>query len=492
MSKQLQDMLERLNNSVQQIGKNQQVTEAAETPVSSKAVAEVESKAVTGEEMKQNFVDPLRKNFEELAAIGAGYAGFGSDAALADPYAVVRRKSAEGNFQINNAKLGGMIAALLQKNSGKEGVPIGEWMNRSGQRAAIETNFESALSKGAFGENAGLVEKALSTAGNSGGPTIRTDIEPIMREAYLRSFPVAEQIASIPSNGLVHSYNVKTATGEAVTVGELGDLTGADADSTFVRKANANIAIIASRRAISLKLQYASQQSGMNFNLSGAENTEVMSAITAIARKNQALILQGNYSTAARTLDDEDGATDANGFDGLRTLLKTTGITKADDENFYDVIDRAVGQIMNAGGDVNSILGLMSVGAKRLLNAELLQFLRILKSESDSGGAPLNMVSTGILTVADTLAKMLAVPSSAQSQGTGYYTLSSVVKEDAFIVDPAGLALAYLGSPNPVVLELPVGFNNALSNVYIVFLMNGLVLYIDGFHRKIRINRQTV
>lgn len=487
-------MLERLNNSVQQINKGAEVAKAAATNVTSKTVAEgdIESKAVSGEEMKQNFVDPLRKNFEDLAQTNAGYAGLGADSALADPYAVIRRKSAEGNYQINNAKLGGMIAALLQKGARKEGTPFEAWMNNSGQKGAIETNFETALSKGMFGDSGNLIEKALTTGGGSGGPTIRTDIEPIMREAYLRSFPVAEQIASIPSNGLVHSYNVKTATGEAVTIGELGDLTGADADSTFVRKANANIAIIASRRAISLKLQYASQQSGMNFNLSGAENTEVMSAITAIARKNQALILQGNYSTASKVLDDEEGVTDANGFDGLRTLLKATGITKADDENFYDVIDRCVAQIMNAGGDVSSILGLMSVGAKRLLNAELMQFLRVLKSEAGDGGAPLNMVSAGLLTVADTLAKMLAVPASAQSQGAGYYTLSSVVKEDAFIVDPAGLALAYLGSPNPVVLELPVGFNNALSNVYIVFLMNGLVLYIDGFHRKIRINRQTV
>jgi hypothetical protein len=490
MSKELQDLLAKLNTNVEQLNRGTEVAKAAGIPA---AGSEIESKAVSGEEQKQQFVDPLRKNFEDLAQINAGFTGFGTDSALADPYAVLRRKSGEGsNYQINNARLGGMIAALLQKNSGKEGVPIGDWMNRSGQRAAIETNFESALSKGAFGENAGLVEKALNTAGNSGGPTIRTDIEPIMREAYLRAFPVAEQIASIPSNGLVHTYNVKTATGEAVTVGELGDLTAADADSTFVRKANANIAIIASRRAISLKLQYASQQSGMNFNLSGAENTEVMSAITAIARKNQSLILQGNYTTASKGLNDEDGATDANGFDGLRTLLKNRGITKAEDDKFYNLIDQAVGQIMNAGGDVSSILGLMSVGAKRLLSAELSTFMRILGSDSQSNPTNLNQIQTGLLTVADTVAKMVAVPASAQSQGVGYYDLTSVATEDAFIVDPTGMSLAYLGSPNPVVLELPVGFNNALSNVYIVFLMNGLVLFIDGFHRKIRIPKQTV
>ena len=487
MSRNLEDILESLNTNVQAMNNGQKAASAAGTsPV---AEADIESKAVTPEQLNQKFVDPLRKNFEDLAEFG--FRSLGSDKVLTDPYDFIRGKSAEGLPRVNNAQLGGMIAALLEKGSGKQGVPLGEWMNRSGQRGAIEANLESALSKGEFGESGAAVSKALNTAGNSGGPTIRTDLEPIMREAYLKSFPVAEHIASIPANGLVHSYNVKTATGEAVTVSELGDLTSADSDSTFVRKANANIAIIASRRAISLKLQYASMQSGMNFNLAGAENTEVMSAITAIARKNQALILQGNYTTASKTLNDEDGLTDVNSFDGLRTLLKTTGITQSS-ENLYDLIDRAVGQILNAGGDVSSILGLMSVGAKRVLNGELLQFLRILKSDSDSGGTPLNMVSTGLLTVADTLAKMLAIPASAQNQGVGHYTLSSVATEDVFIVDPAGMALAYLGSMNPVILELPVGFNNALSNVYIVFLMNGLVLYIDGFHRKIRIAKTTV
>lgn len=489
MSKKLEELLERLVATKGQVDKGAEVSKAANTAAPAE---DIESKAVTGAELKEQFVDPMRKNFEDLAGSNRAFSGFGSDAALEDPSAFLRRKTAEGHYVINNGKFGGLIATLLQKGSGKEGVSLGEWMNQSGQRGAIETNLEGALSKGAFGENGGAVEKALTSAGNSGGPTIRTDIEPVMREAYLRSFPVAEQIASIPSNGLVHTYNVKTATGEAVTVGEMGDLTAADAESTFVRRAIANIAIIASRRQISLKLQYASQQSGMNFNLSGAENTEVMSAVTAIGRKNQALILQGNYTTGASTLNDEDGLTDANGFDGLRTLLKANAITKTEDDNFYDLCDRAVAQIMNAGGDVSSILGMMSVGAKRLLSAELQQFMRVVGSDSTSNPTNLNQIQTGLLTVADTIAKMLAVPASAQSQGVGYYNYAAAATEDAFIVDPSGLALAYLGSPNPVVLELPVGFNGNLSNVYIVFLMNGLICFIDGFHRKIRLPKQTV
>lgn len=485
-----EDFLKDLKGLVDRLDAGQEASKAANTPAGDDNL-EISKKSA--EETREAFVDPLRKNFDDLATTHKGFAALASQRAADDPYEFLRRKGANGvGYAVSNAQLGGMIATLLAKGKANAGTSLDDWMNKSGQRGAIETGIEGALSKGAFGDMGGIVEKAITTASNSGGPMIRTDLEPLMREAYLRNFPALEAIGSIPANGLVHSYNVKTATGAAVTVSELGDLTGADADSTFVRKANSNIAVIASRRGISLKVQYASNQSGMNYGLSGPENTEVMSAITAISNKNQSLLLQGNFSTASKTLNDEEGLTDANGYDGLRTLLKAAGtsITKQVGDKFYDLIDRAVGQIMNAGGDVNSILGLMSVGGKRLLNSELTAFMRRLNS--DQSATDLDIGGHGLLTIADTVARMLAIPASAQNQGVGYYTFSSAATEDAFIIDPNGAAMAYLGSPNPVVLELPVGFNNALSNVYIVFLMNGLVLYIDGFHRKIRLPQQTV
>ncbi|HEX8564130.1 MAG TPA: hypothetical protein VF648_00580 [Pyrinomonadaceae bacterium] len=489
-----EDFLSELKGLTDRLDAGKSAAKAAGTPaIEDDNGLEITSKSVSPETTKQSFVDPLRKCFDELGGTHKGFAALNTQAAQDDPYSFIRRKGANGfGYAVTNSQLGGMIAALLQKGARKEGVTLDDFLSHSGQKAAMETSLEGALSKGAFGEMGGMIEKALTSGGGSGGPLVRTDLEALCREAYLRNFPALEAISNIPANGLTHSYNVKTATGAAVTVSELGDLAGADADSGFVRRTNSNIATIASRRGISLKLQYASQQSGMNYGLSGPENTEVISAITAISNKNQSLMLQGNYSTAAKVLADEEGATDANGYDGLRTLLKAAGtsITLGEGEKFYDLIDRAVGQIMNAGGDVNSIMGLMSVGGKRLLNTELLQFMR--RMNSDAGATDLNIGGSGLMTVAETVAKMLAIPASAQTQGVGHYVKDSVATEDAFIIDPNGAAMAYLGSANPVILELPVGFNNALSNVYIVFLMNGLVLYIDGFHRKIRIPKQTV
>ena len=483
----LQEELARLNTNIEQLSKGQSVKQAAATTTGDTVI---ETK-VSAEEMREKSINPLRKNFEDLAVAEKGFAVLGSEKYLDNPLELLRAKSELG-YRVPNAQIGGMIATLLQKGARSEGTPIGEWISKSNQQNAIETNLERALSKGGFGEMGSAISKALDSGGGSGGPLIRTDIEPLLREAYLRQFPALDVIGTEPANGLVHSYNVKTATGDAVTVAELGDVTSANADSTFVRKANSNIAVIVSRRGISLKLQYASQQSGMNFGLSGPNNTEIISGLQAISRKNQSLLLQGNYSTASKTLDDEEGLTDANGYDGLRTLLKGAGtaINKASNEKLYDKIDQAVGQIMNAGGDVSSIIGMMSVGAKRLLNTELQQYM--LRLNNDGSPTNLNIAGTGLMTVADTVSRMLAIPASAQNQGVGYYTYSAAATEDVFVADPNGMSLAYLGSPNPVILELPVGFNNTLSNVYIIFLMNGLVLFIDGFHRKVRLAKQTV
>lgn len=485
MNEELKKLLGDLNTNIQQMNRGEAVKQA------SAPTGETVVEKISADDMREKSINPLRKNFEDLAKADRGFSVLAAEKHLDNPLEILRAKGELG-YRVPNAQIGGMIATLLQKGARAEGTPIGEWISKSGQQSAIETNLERALSKGSFGDLGNSISKALESGGGSGGPLIRTDIEPLLREAYLRQFPALDVIGTEPANGLVHSYNVKTATGDAVTVAELGDVTSANADSTFVRKANSNIAVIVSRRGISLKLQYASAQSGMNFGLSGPNNTEIISGLQSISRKNQALLLQGNYSTASKTLDDEEGLTDANGYDGLRTLLKSggTSINKASNEKLYDKIDQAVGQIMNAGGDVSSIIGMMSVGAKRLLNTELQQYM--MRLNNDNSPTNLNISGTGLMTVAETQSRMMAVPASAQKDGVGYYTYSAAATEDAFVCDPNGMSLAYLGSPNPVILELPVGFNNTLSNVYIIFLMNGLVLFIDGFHRKVRLAKQTV
>lgn len=343
---------------------------------------------------------------------------------------------------------------------------------------------------------ANLLQKALDTGSGSGGPLVRVDIDPILREAYLRKFPAVEAIRSFPSNGKVHTFNKRTAPGTAVLVSELGDLgtAGADSSGAYSQTQNSNIAVLAIRKGISLKLQYAIAQSGMAgaFDLTGMgqDNLEIMGGLTAIAKLNQAQFFQGNFTDGSKTKDDEEGATNTSGFDGLRTLLKgaSSSITKGATQSMLDAINDAIIAIGNAGGSLDDLMIFLSLKARKAVNIELLNFLRIL--ETPAGGFPTNPSSNGIVTLADVVSKFMNVPADGQTNGIGYYTKSAVDYEDIYVVDPQGMGMAYLGSPSPVVLELPIGYDSTLSNVYIIFLMNGLVVDVPAFNQKIRIPKQ--
>jgi len=457
---------------------------------------DVAAKAVQPEERKATYVDPLRKSFEDLAMIHPAYGRLASQKALDSPYEYLHSKNADGAYNVNPGHLEAMIQALLQKGRGQEGVPLEAWLASGGQKNAIEQQLEKALQGGHF-QHGSAVAKALDTtlsSGVGGGALVRTDIEPLLYEGYLRSFPLLDVLRTFPSNGVVHTYDVRSGVGNAATVSEVGDLVsaGADANSTIERKANANIGIIVSRRGLSLKLQFAVPQSGMNFPVAGSENLEVMGGITAIGRKNQALVLQGNYSTGSKTINDEEGLTDANGFDGLRTILKdvTTSKTFANGDTHRGNLNRLIAQISNAGGNTNDLRILLSWGAQIAIEDEMEDFNRINAEKSQETGIRRNVMEGGLRTFGNIISKFLPIPMGGQSEGMGYYTISSTVYEDISIVDPQGIGLAYLGSPSPVILELPVGFDNKLQKIYILFLMNGLVVNIPGFHRKYRIPRQ--
>lgn len=452
----------------------------------------VTSKGTTPQERKTAFVDPLRSAFEKLATYHPAYARLGTTRVLDDPYGYLSATYPGDPTRkvVKMQELDAMCSVLLSQGQGKEGVPLDKFVP-SNQIGLIERAFERALSAGHFDR---ATSKILDTySSNQGGALIRTDLEPILYEAYLRRFPFVDAVRTIPANGLVHTYDVRSAPGTAANIAEVGDLTSVDTQSTIERKANANIAVIATKRGISLKLQFAVAQSGMNFPITGGDNLEVVGGVTAIANKNQYNLLQGNFSTNTKTLDDEEGLTDANGYDGLRTLLKGAGTssTKGASDKYRDVFNKAIASMANAGAEINDLRLVMSYGARYGFDAEFIDFLRILNTVP-AGGFPTNLAANGFVGINDFLNRLIVVPSGAQAAGIGYYTYSGSVVEDVYIIDPNQVALAYLGGPAPVVLELPMGYNNTLSSVYIVFLMNGLVLYIPAFNRKVRIPRVTI
>lgn len=475
----------------------------ATNPPAGRDKPEVDSKAAGADPFEAKlgkFGDnSISKNFLTLARADKQFHFLGEDSVLENPRAFLRKRHGidapehlRGKHVVTPDQLEAIIGTLLLKGQGKEGVPFHEWLVRS------DTGFDKtapaiaqAAAKGAFGQNGSFIQRALDVT--SGGPLIRTDIEQVVYEVYLRKFPAAESVRKIPANGIKHTYNRRTATGDAATIDDLGDMSAAMVNSTYGLEQNSHIATIVSPRAIGLKLRYAVQQSGMTYNLDGNDSLEIMAGLTAIAKKNQTLVLQGNSSTAAKTLDDEEGLTDAKGFDGLRTILKGAGtsITKANADAFVDCINKAVGQIMNAGGDVENLLVMMSVAVRFALNLEMQQFMRV-TNKTPGGGFDTALSANGLVTLGEWLSKILSVPADAQGNGLGYYTFGGNVVEDIDVIEPSGLALAYLGSATPVILELPIGFNHQLSQVYYPFLMNGLVVYIPEFNRKVRVPRQSI
>lgn len=496
MNQELKDLLAKLNGNLEQINKSANVKNAADMPAGDPA--NIETKALNSQDLDEVYVDPLRKNFERLAKAAPSHFGMiGSTKALENPYLMLREKKADGTYVISNADMDLMMRGILALNKEKPeqhgAVRMDEWMEKSGNSpSTIQTKMHEAAGRGDFGENGDMLRRTLDVS--AGAPLIRTDIEPLLRETFNRFFPAYDMIPKIPANGLKHTWNQKTSFGTASLVSELGSLSATDSTSGYGQAQSTNIGIFASQRAIGLKAQFASTQSGMNFNLAGDNNNEIVSAIQAIANLVQSQIFQGNEATGGGTLANEDGLLNANGFTGLRQQLKGAGfsITRAA-ENYLDLLNRAAGQLFDNGADLNSLLMFASVGATSAISKELMAYLRVLKGDAANGPLPTNLSEYGLTLLNGILARPQMVPAQGtQANGIGYYTFSATATEDVYLLDPNGVALPYLGSPSPTVLQLPLGYDNRLANVYIPFCMFGFAIFVKNFNRKIRIQQITL
>ena len=421
----------------------------------------------------------LAKGLLKLARTAKAFHHLGADRVLEDPRAFLRQKKVGSQqYVVSDNDLEVMIQTLLTQKAGSDD---GEQLSDL-QR----TGLIAAASKGAFGQNSDIVRRTLDTT--SGAPLIRADIEPFLYEGYLREFPVAERFARKRANGLTHSYEVRDAIPQATTLNNLGDFSGAYSNSTFHKEASTRIAIIAAPTSISYVLALAVQQSGMAaFDLQGNDNLEVMGAVTAIARKKQTLILQGNQTVAAKTLNDEEGLYNPLDHDGLRLILKGAGtsITKADDESFTRVIKRAAWQIRNAGGSARNIVVLCSGGIEIEVDEELMQYFRIVNG-SGSGGVETNLSRGGLRLTGSDISEIIPVPADAQNCGMGYYTFGGNPTEDLDVIDVTGIKIPYIGSPTVTMLEIPMGTFQNLTRTFVPFEMTGLMVHIKNFHRKVR------
>ena len=323
------------------------------------------------------------------------------------------------------------------------------------------------------------IAKLLDASG--GAALIRQDLEPILYALFVKRFPFFERIRKEPANGLVHAFNQQTAYGDAVFQTETGTVT--DDTNTYARQTT-NVAVLATRRGITLKSQFAITQGGAP----GQQglSTELEGGVTAIAHKLQKTLFQGNATVTAGAgglSTAELGAYDANGFDGLRKLLGTAAgtaqISNKGTAAYLKTINENVASILNAGGNPSAIL-CSPTDYAGLVN-EVTNLVRY--NAPTQAGNVMGLTLGSVVTAAGEL-PLLSVPGDS----IGSYTLSSVDYRDMYVVDESVWSMPYLGSDSITTLEIPVGVNGALSRLYIMYCMFGLASKAPQFNGKVRVS----
>jgi hypothetical protein len=321
------------------------------------------------------------------------------------------------------------------------------------------------------------IAKLLDASG--GAALIRQDLEPILYALFVKKFPMFDRLRKEPANGLVHAFNQQSAYGDAVFQTETGTVT--DDVNTYARQTT-NVSVLATRRGITLKSQFAITQGGAP----GQQglSTELEGGVTAIANKLQKTLFQGNSTvTSGAGAATEFGAYDANGFDGLRKLLGATAaqaqIANKGTASYLSVINNNVADILSAGGNPSAI-ALNPTDYAGLVN-EVTNLVRYNGASRSSEVAGLALGS--VVTAAGEL-PLLAIPGTA----IGTYTYSSVAYRDMYVVDESVWSMPYLGSDSITTLEIPVGVNGSLSRLYIMYCMFGLANKAPQFNGKIRVS----
>ena len=315
---------------------------------------------------------------------------------------------------------------------------------------------------------------------SNGTALIRQDLEPILYSLFVKRFPFFERIRKEPANGLVHAFNQQTAYGDAVFQTETGTVT--DDNNTYSRQTT-NVAVLATRRGITLKQQFALTGGGSPFN---GLSAELGGGVDAIAHKLQKTLFQGNATTTSGAgATTELGAYDANGFDGLRKLLGTAAgsgvIATKGTAAYLATINSAVASVLDNGGNPSAIL-CSPTDYAGLVN-ELTNLVRYnAPAQADqAAGATFGSV----VTAAGAL-PILAVAGDS----IGSYTVTSPTTanyRDMYIVDEDSWSMPYLGADSITTIEIPVGVNGALSRLYIMYVMFGLANKAPQFNAKVRV-----
>jgi hypothetical protein len=393
----------------------------------------------------------------------------GSDAQTA---AIARMELARHLKKLETSEILQLFSMQARKRDA--GVPLDAWLGGS---APAQYGFEAMRSQ--------LVpdtRKALDTSAVSA--LIRQDLEPFLYEVFVRLTPAYDRIGKEPANGLVHAWNKTTDFGDAQFMAELGTVTD---DSSVFERATTNVAILATRRGISLKAAFAVPAGGMGYN---PEQVELTGAMRALSFKMQRTIFGGNATDTGGTASNEFGLYDANGFTGARSVLNTARAENVDPAtaplttgNIQRAIDAAIEEIVQTGGGMPTILWSHPT-EKRTFNYQQDEKTRIIVPNQVNIGV--GVQASEVNTIAGALPWAI-VPGDSISNYTATSTYSGNNVRDLYIFDEGGITLPYLGSPGPTVLDIPIGISGQLTRLFIVFMMNGLAFKVPQFSNKVRV-----
>ena len=365
------------------------------------------------------------------------------------------------------------ISALITHQAAKTdvGVPLGLWLNTAG--FAAQTVFNQ------LGDKLDPdIAKALDTG--AVGALIRQDLEPMLYEVFIRSFPAYDRMPKEPANGLLHAWNQITSYGAAKFMAELG--TVSDDNSVFHREST-NVAILATRRGISLKSQFAVMAGGMNYN---PEAIELQGGLRAMAHTMQKAIFEGQSTVTTGTAADESGLYDANGFTGLRSILNTANAVNLDPAtaptaagNFRVAIDKAELPVTQSSGLTSIIWG----HPQEKITFDEQQDINVRLVGPNYMNIGVGATAQAVNTYAGQLPFAVVPGDSISSYTDGGGTL----RRDLYMLDEGSITMPYLGSPGPTVLEIPIGISGQLTHLFIIFMMNGLAVKVLPWNNKVRV-----
>lgn len=324
-----------------------------------------------------------------------------------------------------------------------------------------------------------------SGASPSGGVLIRQDLEPTLYALFVKEFPVFERLAKGPSNGLVHAATQITSPEDAYSLGgtllssELGAINPVRSDYNRV---TFPIAVFATGRGVSLKELAAVNAGGAAYD---PQKTELSNGMIRLAQDVQNQILMGNASNAAGTSSNEEGTYNAAGFDGFRGVLGSQGAFAGNNAvqlnlgnlSMTEGLSSAAASAANNGG--NPSMAFMSINAKQALDLENQNNRRY----NDDKTSIIPGVDVQSLLWADGKLDLMPIKGNT----LGQYTYGGVATtEDMYVIDESTITVRWLYSESFTVLQLPMGYDNTLSERFIIFGMYGLEIAAPAFNAKVR------